>query len=350
MEPFSDKGEGKAIGLYTSFADRYVYGAAVKHQCSRDYFYGRDGAMESHLCKLESRYAAKVREIVAAGQTRPALAFEWMQLFWCVQWARTEAAAEQARSMAVAMAQVANHAGLASPPEDERWVSLPMGAISRAHLETEDLAHVVLRNRTAMPFVTSDNPAVVTNRFRAVEPRLRDGPAGLGSAGAILFLPITPSHAIMWYDRDVYSVKNQNGWYDIKNEKDVAAINQHQILNCICNVYFSASHNHEWIREEFEVLSCERKKSLWKQRFGVLEGRNDGVERYRFIKGVRGEEHRRGLIVVSAVPRYPTLWPTFLCWHLRGVAFDTGTAAGFVRQAFLERNPLMSARAVRIKK
>lgn len=306
--------------------------------------------MESHLSELEARYAAQVREIVAAGQSRPNLPIEWMRLFWCVQWARTETAAEQARSIAVGIAQIANHPNFSSGPQDDRWVCLPMSTLSRAHKEIRDLVCVLLRNRTDIPFVTSDNPAVTLNRFFAVHSRLRSAATGLGSAGAILLLPLTPSHALMWYDSDVYNIENQNGWHDIKNSKDAMAINQHQILHCKCNVYFSTSHKHEWIKEEFNTLSSERKKPLWKQRFGVLDERKNGVERYRFIEGPRSKEHSRGLIVTSSVPRYPTVWPTFLRWRHRGVAFDTGTGIGVVRRAFLDENPLVRVRVIRIDK
>ena len=56
----------------------------------------------------------------------------------------------------------------------------------------DDLYVCLVRNRTNLPFVTSDNPAVMTNRWHLTDRRARGVSPGLGNAGMIGLLPLAP--------------------------------------------------------------------------------------------------------------------------------------------------------------
>ncbi len=65
-----------------------------------------------------------------------------------------------------------------------------------------DLRPVFLINRTKVPFITSDNPACVTNRLYTQ--RYQDCTSGLFQSGAAIFLPLTSRLAFMGYDHEVF--------------------------------------------------------------------------------------------------------------------------------------------------
>ena len=346
LKPFSLNGEGHAVSLYNSRSGRCIHGAPVKSQCARDYFYGRDRGLESKLGELEQKYATVVGEIVAAGSRRPTIATQWLRLFWCVQWGRTEAAAEAAKEVAEGMAKtlkIERH----SPP-NTKWVMISLAAFAKAHENAADLECVILRNRTGIPFITSDNPAAVSNKFHLVDKRVRFSTFGIGSAGALLFLPLTPEHVALFFDADVHTIAHRNGWFDIKQAADVAAINQHQVLNCQSNVYFSSERAYDWIEPSFKELASERSEPTWKQHYAVLDAEHDGVQRFKVVTGGRVRDHRQAIIITQGIPKRPNAWPSFLQWRTLGSAYDSCTAAGIVRAAHVLANPLSEFKRLRI--
>ena len=56
-----------------------------------------------------------------------------------------------------------------------------------------DLKMCIIRNRTNIPFFTSDDLAVQANRFRIQRQRFSHGGVGLMNAGLMFFLPLTPT-------------------------------------------------------------------------------------------------------------------------------------------------------------
>src|SRR6185312_2249221 len=57
LKPFTLNGEGLAISLLNVDQHRLVLTAPVKHQCSGDYFYGKDLQIEKALQHIEGLYA-----------------------------------------------------------------------------------------------------------------------------------------------------------------------------------------------------------------------------------------------------------------------------------------------------
>ena len=68
------------------------------------------------------------------------------------------------------------------------FLSLKMGLENQKYVS--DLKLVVLRNKTNIDFVISDNPLVFTNRFHFQ--RLNTSNFGLASSGTILAMPLGP--------------------------------------------------------------------------------------------------------------------------------------------------------------
>jgi hypothetical protein len=352
LRPFSHRSEGKTIDLFAETQGRVITGASTSGQCSKSYFYGEDGVLEKSLQELEGHYASTVRKILAyTGGQSPELR-GWMRMFWCAQWVRTESAAQNAKAMLTGAADLISHPPLAEGPAHGRWVLVSMGAMKDAYEFTDDLAAALLINKTNTPFLTSDNPAVTTNKLHTFDARV-SGPGsghGLNSAGATLFLPLSPWHAICYYDPDVYRMPGNADVVQIKNAEDVHALNELQVLYCHRNAYFSQDFPHEWVRREFETTKAERAKPLWEISFAVAEGASDGRERYRVLPKGAPVERRNGLIITEQVHRKPSRWPSFLMWKPRGYAFDTRTGAGVVRRSYFANRPTAQAIVIRTGK
>jgi len=68
----------------------------------------------------------------------------------------------------------------------------------------EDLKISIVKNETHPDFVTSDDPSIFTSRFHFQ--KLRQPNFGIGSSGALFFLPMTPTLLLMCHDGDVYTI------------------------------------------------------------------------------------------------------------------------------------------------
>src|ERR1019366_2300815 len=85
--------------------------------------------------------------------------------------------------------------------------SLKMFFQSRHYIE--DLKKCFVRNETARSFVTSDDPAIITNKF--FMQKLGRSNFGLASSGAMLLMPLSPMFILLCYDGGVYTIFSANG-------------------------------------------------------------------------------------------------------------------------------------------
>ena len=69
LRPFTLDSANVAINLFNIDRMKFVERAPVKHQCSRDYFYGEDPALEKALQAEEGLYAAAARDILTPDYT-----------------------------------------------------------------------------------------------------------------------------------------------------------------------------------------------------------------------------------------------------------------------------------------
>lgn len=63
LRPFTTDSANVSINLFNIDRLKFIERASVKHQCSGDYFYGEDLALERAIQFTESTYAAALRDI-----------------------------------------------------------------------------------------------------------------------------------------------------------------------------------------------------------------------------------------------------------------------------------------------
>src|SRR3546814_11333675 len=103
-----------------------------------------------------------------------------------------------------------------------------------------------------MPFVTSNNPAILTNRLHLQRRHKALNSFGVKSAVAIFVLPLNSKLCAILYDGAVYSYGGRERWIDAAKPVDLAALNALQVLGCASNVYFR-----DWDRREDHLAAAK---------------------------------------------------------------------------------------------
>jgi hypothetical protein len=348
LKPFSLEGNGKAINLFNIKGKRAIENAPVKGQCARDYLYGKDDLKaEKLLIQLEGHYARIVATLSANGvPSQDDVAT--LRMLMLIQMRRTDLAVEQIREFEKNMADKV-YAGAPDkrPPDtrtDRELMLLSMRFAARMIEYARDLKLVVFRNRTGVDFVTSDNPALLTNRFHFQ--KLKINKFGISNSGAILSMPLSPNLSTMCYDVNVYSVPNASGtpFIDLTNDDDATAVNQLQYLSASKNIYFSQLADAERITTDLEALAEKRSRlgatsTLYirddnaKAAVAHRDPETGALEKYR--RGTPEEEKssKESIIATSFELPEPLIWPSKLKFRDKPKYFYNGTGIGHVRKA-----------------
>jgi hypothetical protein len=99
-----------------------------------------------------------------------------------------------------------------------------------------DLRPLLLVNDTQYAFVTSDSPVVFFNSW--CRGWRGGGVTGFASTGLQIVLPLTPHHALLLFDAEVYSVMSQTGARRVTSYRDIKGINALQLLSATSNLYY----------------------------------------------------------------------------------------------------------------
>lgn len=124
LRPFAIIGSDAAINLYNIDRKKFIQGAPLKHQCSGDYFYGRDEALEKGIQAVEIAYADILRNISNPGYVLSDDHRSVLRYFWLLQHLRTEAASKRSVEMNESLMRTA---GISDQYPD-------YGQIGRAHV------------------------------------------------------------------------------------------------------------------------------------------------------------------------------------------------------------------------
>jgi hypothetical protein len=341
LRPFTEGAQGKTINIFNIKKRAYITGAPVKNQCSRDYFYGKDDQLlENAIQSVESGYSHVMQEVFARSRKFTDEQKVVFRTFWLFQYFRTEAAAVQAAKMAE---QTRKFAGL---PISEHSISLleavHMGCrmFAKSMHELDDLQFCIVKNLTSVPFITSDNPAVLTNRWYFERKRHHDFSFGIGSSGIIAILPLAPKLLLLGFDSDVYDVTCQNGIAEIRNAYDAKAFNRHQLLNCDSNVYLHNVGQEGEIAKLFGEIEFLRLKNKSVSRLAELDKREAGISRFVYAQSSEREPHKEAIIHTQARYPNPINWPQIIRLKLNGSVYTNGSAVGYVRLMRALRGPL----------
>lgn len=339
LKPFTKDGAGAAINLFNLTRAAAISDAPVKNQSSRDHFYGKDPRLESAINLVENGYARAVADIIA----NPRAIMPGHQIvlhrFVYLQHLRTEAQARSMAELTFAMTDFANQdSDRPSLKEAMREaVQVAMMYYASSMSIVDDLKVCLVRNETASPFFTSDNPAVLANRWHQRDARTKGRSFGAGNSGAIFFLPLSPELLCLLYDGDVYSVSNDGGWVITRKPTDVRMLNEHQILNCAANLYFRDWATRDVVAAEVARSAPARPKAPLEAITAVLGETTEWGCRYDIVPKTDIEPGQEALIHVLKNHPRPSGWPSFLSFRSIGKVYGNDTAAGYTRRWCIEQ-------------
>ncbi|RRH87458.1 DUF4238 domain-containing protein [Mesorhizobium tamadayense] len=332
LTPFSVCADGKAIHLFNLDRNKAIFDAPVKNQCSRDYFYGQDAVLEDAIQAVEGYYGRCVADLRKSGAVINESHATVLRRFAYLQHVRTEAAARRSAELVFA-ATTASGPGFEQPTFNEA-VKAAVIAAMRHYANTmtvvDDLKVRVVRNLTSVPFLTSDDPAVLANRW--YQQRAQDRSYGISSAGALLFLPLTPTLLAIFLDGDVYQAEHAGGWINVSSPVDIHACNHHQVLNCAANLYFGDRSSGSDVQAMAAAVAQLRPPNRFNVVVAVPNGGTETHTRYALVEEKDLSEHDEVLVHVKAVRPVPPQWPSFLKFRHKPVIFTNDTGAGFRRR------------------
>ncbi len=338
LRPFTVDGENMAINLININRLAAIKNAPVKNQCSRDYFYGKDPKLESAINFVENHYGEVVRMLERGHPNVDGRVTIVLARFIYLQYLRTEAASHAMSEMVLALQNVP---GSDIPLPSMRDAMLEAVQAAMHHYReamriVDDLTLCLVRNQTDVPFITSDDPAVLTNRLHLEKRAKGLRSFGPKSAGALFLLPLSSDLCAIMFDSAVYASDHQNGWIDLTSANDVAALNAHQILRCNSNIYFRDWEHRDELLAEVTAVKPRRPATRQTVTQLVMEEVTDWGEKYvvKPITDIR--DGKKVMVHVQTNHPEPAAWPNFLRFRPDATAFSNNTGAGLTRLWCLE--------------
>jgi hypothetical protein len=230
----------RQIRLVNIASRKVIPNASLKEQCYRDYFYGKNLAIEKALGDIEGYFANLIRKMLTTRSIDERDGWHLVQMV-ALQKARTRRAEEEYNSMTDRMMKLLMYNRI----EEKALRSVKIGIKDAANQNVAftlaisplllDLKRFLVVNETATPFVIADNPVVSTNWFGRKKDAERM--SGMTRAGLQMCLPLSPKFALLLHDSNVYISDAKNNIITIRRPEEAAALNELQWLNAHKNVY-----------------------------------------------------------------------------------------------------------------
>ena len=208
--------------------------ASIKHECAKP-DYHRSDRIENVLAELEQRAAVTIMGMCNSDREYD---LESLHQFIAVQLLCTPSytmrtVLTQTKLQELLRGETADDESIGENRFDTiEATDLPVfnlrmsDDVARA---MRDLKSIVVETATDT-FITSDNPVFKYNQY------LQDhGTTGLRQTGIQVFLPLSPKHMLVVYNKDVYDYVKKKS----PTEADVEALNGLQVISASNNLYFS---------------------------------------------------------------------------------------------------------------
>lgn len=317
LRAFCADDKGAAINVFNMTHELQIEAAPAKGQCAKPYFYGRDGELERALQGPEGEYSEIMRRVVddPHAATRQDIStlrnFMLLQSYRSAAWVESEIRlAEAERAM---IADEATSELLESlVVTHEMALQLALSAFRYSIESTAQLQTRIVLNRTTMPFFTSDDPVVYTNRFHLQKDVL--GGAGIGSPGAMLLMPLTPSLLLLSFDPAIYHLEKLLGEFGIIDRvSDVTAFNDLQAVRGHTNLYFRDWSDRALVASIYENAKPRRRRTWFDVE--TLQETEIGSNTFVAVAGQRVyHPGRREMLHTQRNIPAPAVWPTLLTY------------------------------------
>ncbi|MDW9807170.1 DUF4238 domain-containing protein [Sinorhizobium meliloti] len=328
LRAFSDDPgtEKRMINLIHVRSGRAIQCASISGQCAKHYFYGKDLHLERALNTLEGKYAEYVRSIEGGSRSTNLLSF--MRGWTYLQYQRTDAARRRAKELHAQMDAAIDDPNWRVDMSDEALVVQSMKMFAETVDVVEDLRTVIIENTSDDDFITSDEPAIVFNKW--IHQKRNLDTFGLGSSGLCLYMPITPRLGVLSYDSNVYDVGRRNNSIRVRDGREVTLLNALLMRSNAVNIYFRNWADRETISEHLRAELPFRTGGSRTTLMVPLDGQPGSYR--KITEDEDKNDFPKSFIYTEAVFPRPPRWFDFLKNKARPVVFENGTAVGPVRK------------------
>ena len=324
---------GKSISLYNLSSNRFIDNAAISKQCSKGYFYGEDLAVERSLGVLEAAYSKCIGALERGQDDEFAKNIDVVRIFCLIQYYRTKVALNRSLEHLQKMGDIFGENDVflnIANMSDKEIISESISIAFKSREFISDIDFVIVRNNCKEDFISSDDPCLIINKFYSQNyPKVS---FGLSSSGLIFVLPVTPRFCIIFYDAGVYRVDGKRGnFVDIRQYKDLVALNLLQCLKGESNIYFREKTNVGDLATWFSKVAEKRVESWCNVNIAVEDPEKPGV--FKVVEEGDVAEGTKFLYHFEDVRAQPVEWMSFLKYRLKPDTYFDGSAMGHVRPA-----------------
>lgn len=337
LKGFSSNGSQKQINILLLKNDLVLKDAQLSKQCAKDYFYSKNTEVEKILGFVENS-ASSVFTKLASGSELSEFDFTVLRTFALLQYIRTDGARKRLRYGITEMLKPDGEFSDELITEEQTYASL--SNFSEMMNVTKDLEVKVLKNTSKTPFITSDDPAVLTNKFLA-QKFDKFGGNGLGSGGVILTLPLSPDYVLFLFDPNIYTFgKSSLEIGELTDSREVVKLNGLQVINSMKCIYFNDWNYRNCLVKEVHRQKVARVESRVVVNHAVLDksGASDTHKSFKVVtedelqKILNASEDEVHTMVHSYTkPLIPSQWPRVFKYKLKPKFIDTKSGAGLRR-------------------
>lgn len=294
LRNFSLNGNKKEVGTYLINKSQFIDAVPIKNQCSKPYFYGKDGIVENFFSNFEndiaplfSRIKRNSDSIIIDLETTSKLF-----LFISLLEIRNPVFFMQYQSHNTLLNEALNNEIIG----DKIYLDIPevsheetiQAMLSLFHVVFEgiiDLDVKILINKSKIPFICSDFPLVKYNKF-LYSKRYKFTKISNGSVGIQIFLPISPEITLAFYDSKFYKIGNRKlNYFNLENEKDIFDLNILQYLNSNNCIYFDHKINKDYVNKivKFSSNFIKPNKPILESSYLIQDGKSRPAQKDLFV-------------------------------------------------------------------
>lgn len=334
LRNFSYQKNKKQIGVFNIRSEFYYSQANLKHQGSKNFFYGTDGIVEDALSVMEGDLATIIRTILETNQLPKKESGDHFNLLFFVGLTdlrnpvRIEGTKMMFQEMASRIRELDKDADIerfVPTMTHEEVIAMSFSSLKDVVMAMQDLEYKLLINKTAKPFIASDFPIVKYNQYLEAK-KWPQSKTGFGVTGLQIFLPLSPDVAVIFFDSDIYKVGDKRQkTYSIVKEDDVDSLNVLQFINCFETIFFNERASENYIRQLFNKSKKFKKGNVSQASLSYLLG--DGDDRDEMVKS-----GKKNLIIVSSTDCQTNLKIDGVKIHSRGAAHKLHPSAAQLRR------------------
>lgn len=258
---FSYEYNGKTIGMFNTGLNHFKSQVPIASQLSNDYFYGRDGELESWLSELETDAAPVFREMwekekLPVFKSRNHFKMlHFVVIFDLRNPIRFKILNNLEQRLHTTKSEISE--GNVSPEMVARFQEVQTDVGKLQSLKTAEqlvpdllgLKYKLIKNTTSSPFIISDNPLILYNQFLEKRKWKFGTQRDFGLKGIQFFLPLNDSYLLAVYDANIYKFGHRKELVvAIDDKNSVDQLNLLQFLNSENTVNFSHRASEHYIK------------------------------------------------------------------------------------------------------